>query len=180
MQTDQIVWRNQADVQKNLSAMEIDWLFDRGSLTQRLTLLSSQRFSLEVLSEGYASLRLDECLKLQLLFPQKQWVREVILKGDNQSWVYARSIIIKSDLGQDDKQLTRLGCHPLGSVLFTDEQFQRSLIEVANYPVTIIPVFEGSLGLWGRRSTFSGQNSVVLVQEIFLPKFWQYIKNDKE
>ncbi|WP_050798298.1 chorismate--pyruvate lyase family protein [Commensalibacter intestini] len=130
-------WQKCHRLQKQLSELEIDWLFGEGSLTQRLTLLSNHHFSLAVLSEKETYLREDEYVYLNIASSRKERVREVVLKGHNEPWVYARSVIIPDDKTSDT--LIDIGQKPLGAILFTSNHFQRSELEAASYPIHLMP-----------------------------------------
>lgn len=171
----QLNWQKRQKSQQ-LPEMEIDWLFDKGSLTQRLTLLSNHHFSLEVLSEKETYLREDEYVYLNIASSQKEQVREVVLKGYNEPWVYARSVIIPNDKTSDI--FMDIGQQPLGAILFTSNHFQRSELEAASYPIHLMPFGYHYDNLWARRSCFTSDQQRILVQEIFLPQFWSQTKKD--
>lgn len=149
-------------------------MFDEGSLTQRLTLLSNHHFSLEVLSEKETYLREDEYVYLNIASSRKERVREVVLKGYNEPWVYARSVIIPNDKTSDT--LIDIGQKPLGDILFISNHFQRSELEVTSYPIHLMPLLYRYDHLWARRSCFTSDQQKILVQEIFLPQFWSQIR----
>lgn len=170
----QLNWQKRHRLQNQLPEMEEDWLFDEGSLTQRLTLLSNHHFSLEVLSEKETYLREDEYVYLNIASSRQERVREVVLKGYNEPWVYARSVIIPND--KDSDRLIDIGQKPLGAILFTSNHFQRSELEAASYPIHLMPLLYRYDDLWARRSCFTSDQQKILVQEIFLPQFWSQIR----
>lgn len=172
MQINELKWQNSTALQAHLSSLEKTWLFNHDSLTKRLEMLSEDTFSLLVLSQTKQRLRKDECKALNLPFPYQEYVREVILQGYQQPWVYARSIISSMSLENGGESLQNIGTKPLGSILFTKNQFTRSPIEVTLYPSSLLPSDYCSSNLWGRRSIFTGKKQTVLVHEIFLPAFW--------
>lgn len=76
-----------------------DWLFvNQDSLTQRLTTLSANHFSVTPLSEGWQRMRNDECAALGVADGSQGWVREVYLRGHGEPWVFARSVSARSAL----------------------------------------------------------------------------------
>lgn len=169
-------WYTYEDVQERLSAIEQEWLFNRGSLTKRLEDLSQKNFSLEILSEGTQFLREDEYGFLNSPALQPEWVREVILKGHDALWVYARSVILSDYIkGQDVQSSIHKGKQPLGSMLFDKNNFDRSIIEVTDYPTKMLLLNCSYKYLWARRSCFKNATQTILVQEIFLPDFWRYL-----
>lgn len=153
-------------------ACVLDWLFDEGSLTRRLTHLSDDRFSVTPLFEGWRPLRTDECAALDLAEGSEGWVREVYLRGHGQPWVFARSVAARSALQSDGLQMDELGSRSLGELLFCDQAFQRRAIEVCHYPEPWLPTEIRASELWGRRSRFDRGALSVLVAEVFLPSLW--------
>lgn len=96
-----IKWCTESVLQEQVTELEADWLFNEDSLTQRLTAVSQQQFSIEVLLEEWQTLRQDEYQKLAAPIDKKGWVREVFLKGCGEPWVYARSVALQTDLKND-------------------------------------------------------------------------------
>ncbi|CAI3925645.1 chorismate--pyruvate lyase family protein [Commensalibacter communis] len=173
-------WSTYSELSTQLSNIEIDWLFNQGSLTKRLVELSDNQFSLEILSEKTQKLRQDECDYLNISSSSQQSVREVLLKGKEIPWVYARSIILCNNIDQSDTSiLINIGTNPLGSILFEKDQYNRSVIEVTKYPVDLLPFEHSDNDLWARRSKFNSDTHIVLVQEIFLSDIWRVIQSIK-
>jgi chorismate--pyruvate lyase len=98
-------------------------------------------------------------------------VREVILRGKNQPWVFARSIIPLS-LCQSD--FANLGDKPLGQLIFNDKRFTRSPFQLAHLPQPAPWLaklgFSCAGQLWGRRSVFCFEEMKMMVAEVFLPE----------
>jgi chorismate--pyruvate lyase len=104
-------------------------------------------------------------------FNPKEWqVREVILWGDNQPWVFARSIIPQRLCESD---FVHLNTKPLGQLLFNDKRFKRMPFEVTNMCSSKAFLEElhisSEMDLWGRRSAFSFEDIKMTVSEVFLP-----------
>lgn len=155
------------------SALQRDWLQDEGSLTRRLTALSAERFSVAVLDEGWQALRDDECTALGCAAGSEGWVREVLLCGADEPWVFARSVASQAALQQEPFALERLGQQPLGHLLFSDRAFTRGPIECCHYPAAALPAACRQDGLLGRRSLFVRGVLGILVAEVFLPALWR-------
>jgi chorismate lyase len=145
-------------------------LLDRGSLTERLIAVSDGQFRVEVLRQRWGVARADEARLLGLKPRQAALIREVILHGKHQPWVYARSILPAKSLNHSLRHLKRLGNKPLGAVLFSDPHLQRSDIEIARLDPQHLP-FGISQAVWGRRSVFFLHGQPLLVSEVFLPDF---------
>lgn len=163
----------------NLPRSLASWLFDRDSLTTRLT-SHCDVFSVVVLNSGACDISPAE----QLLFPDIEMplnCREVLLLCDGVPQVYARSLIPSQALEQSDIGLKKLGNNSLGQVLFQAPQAQRGPIEVSQFnQCSSIANLASQLNLtptqslWGRRSLFTLQHYPLLVSEIFLPSALAY------
>ncbi|MHB2250677.1 chorismate lyase [Pseudomonas fitomaticsae] len=170
------LWRPQSELTPLPDTSTLDWLFDEGSLTRRLTRLSDDGFSVTPLFEGWQTLRDDECVALDLAEGSEGWVREVYLRGHGEAWVFARSVASRSALQGDGLHMDELGSRSLGELLFCDHAFQRRAIEVCHYPEHWLPEGSRAAGLWGRRSRFDRGALSVLVAEIFLPTLWEAVR----
>jgi chorismate--pyruvate lyase len=173
-------WLTQSRLRPFPAPPILEWLFDEGSLTRRLTRLSSDGFSVTPLFEGWQPLRDDECAALDLAPASVGWVREVYLRGHGQPWVFARSVAARGALEGDGLHMDELGSRSLGELLFCDQAFIRQAIEVCRYPRQWLPVDHQTDGLWARRSRFDRGPLSVLVAEIFLPRFWQALHDHPE
>ena len=151
------------------------WLLDRGSLTQRLVAASEGQFRVRILTQGIAKPRRTEAKALGIPHQHYAVVREVILYGHDQPWVYARSVLPLSSLTGRLARLRKLDERPLGALLFADPSMRRGKLEVAKMPPAKVAL-PRELGifdtpLWGRRSVFYVADKPLLVSEIFLPTF---------
>lgn len=168
-------WLNAAQLPEP-TAQERDWLFNEDSLTRRLTALSDEGFSVLPLNEGWQPLRSDECAALDVAQHSQGWVREVYLRGHAQPWVFARSVAARDALQDTGMDLQHLGSRSLGELLFSDQAFARSALQVCRYPAAWLPADSRNASLWARRSCFRRGALGVLVAEVFLPDFWQAVR----
>ncbi len=168
-------WLPALQLQPLPSAAELDWLGEEGSLTRRLTALAGGAFHVEVLAEGWQVLRDDECAALACATGCEGWVREVLLCGGGQPWVFARSVASRAALQQEPFALDRLGQQPLGHLLFSDPGFSRGPIECCRYQAADLPAAQCASGLLARRSLFRRGVLGLLVAEVFLPALWQAV-----
>ena len=132
-----------------------------------------RQFSVSVIGQGKAALTNDE--KQQLNDQGEDWiVREVILLGDDVPWVFARSILPKSELDGSLNRLARLGNQPLVQIIFNDTQFERLPIQVTcinpSDPLLNQLSIDATHPLFGRRSLFRYSRTHLLVAEVFLPQ----------
>ncbi len=159
-----------------------DWLFDQGSLTQRLTQLCSNAFTVQLLSEGWQTLSEDECQTLNIANQSCGWVREVFLCDGQQPWVFARSVASQAELESSGFDISQLGTRSLGELLFSHQAFSRGAMYICQLPCQQLPKTaqqqtSNQTHLWARRSCFQKDALGVLVAEVFLPKLWQDTNN---
>ena len=142
------------------------WLLDTGSLTERLQ-SCCERFSLTRLGQGNSPLYANEQRWLPPEAGNHWQVREVILHGDGQPWVFARSVLPQTLI---DRELANLGGQPLGKRLFNDNRFIRSDFELCRVPASAFTFCDTPQPqwLWGRRSRFHLKDDYIIVAEIFL------------
>lgn len=162
----------------NLPRSLRNWLLDRGSLTLRLQKKSHGHFSVSVLKQRWERPRLDEARALNIPPHQFVLVREVILYGCDQPWVYARSVLPPQALNGRLRFLRRLGNKPLGALLFSNPSIKREPVVVQRVAQSRLPVLLQQSGspLWGRYSifrygSFYHRKQGILVSEVFLPAF---------
>lgn len=150
------------------------WLLDSGSLTAKLLTLSSGHFKVQVLRQIHARASRSEALALGIGINQRCLVREVILRGHNQPWVFARSVLPLSSLTGSLRHLRKQGARPLGAFLFSQPHLKRSPIALAlisGHHAYLPEALIGTHSVWGRRSIFSIDDKPLLVSEVFLPDF---------
>lgn len=173
------VWQNTRRDKVRLSAKipngHYSWIKDKGSLTQKLIKKSSGKLRVEVLGQQIQAVRTSEKQTLGIKHGRHAVVREVILYGNNEPWVYARTVIPLNTLHGPLRHLHYLGNKPLGEKLFTDPTMKRGQIEVAVFSAQQLPEklqkMEGDI--WGRRSVFHLKGKPLLVAEVFLPTLFE-------
>ncbi len=153
------------------SAALNDWLFDQGSLTQRLTQLCRNQFTVEVLAEGWQTLTDDECHALNIPNNSCGWAREVFLCDKQRPWVFARSVASQAELQASSFDISQLGTRSLGELLFSHQAFNRGEMYICQMPCLQLPERTQQLAapqkyLWARRSCFQKNTLGVLVAEV--------------
>lgn len=152
----------------------LPWLRDERSLTRRLSLLLGRPIRVERLYQRWERPRRSEARLLGLPSGQRALVREVILWGGDEPWVYARSILPVSALRGDLTRLRRLREAPLGSLLFRHRNLARTPFEYCAVTPTQparVRQLAGGGTLYGRRSRFTLGRRQLIVAELFLPGF---------
>jgi chorismate--pyruvate lyase len=161
-----------ADQRPNLALRR--WLLDKNSLTAKLIALSGHAFHVEIVQQSIAVPQRDERQLLGMKDKQVALVREVVLYGCNQPWVFARSLLPLSSLEGELRHLRKQGNRPLGAFLFSQPHLQRGAIAVSaiSRDHGYLPKRLASADpVWGRRSVFSLSNQPLLVSEVFLASF---------
>ena len=150
------------------------WLLDSGSLTAKLIKLSHGEFRVEVLQQLPARASRSEAFALGIGVHELCLVREVILKGRDKPWVFARSVLPLSSLTGSLRHLRKQGTRPLGAFLFSQPHLSRSPIAlslISRHHSYVPAELIQNHSLWGRRSVFSLDGKPLLVSEVFLSDF---------
>ena len=154
------------------------WLSDRGSLTERLIDASHNQFAVEVLSQVEKLPDESEARALNIPPSSEVLIRQVILKGKDTPWVFARSILPFTTLTGRLEALRHIDSQPLGAVLFNDPSMSREPVAASYMTAAGLHVPKSICNqmthLWGRRSVFRLDSKPLLVSEIFLPSFQDY------
>lgn len=139
------------------------WLLDKTSLTQKLRARCDD-FRVELIFEGYATPLLDEALRLNLAPHHQAWLRTVCLTCQNQPVIYARSVIPHFDQQNPWWSLKQLGDQPLGEILFSRTDLNRSEFEFcqADWPQINAPQ------KLARRCSFEQNHAPLLLTEVFV------------
>lgn len=147
-----------------------NWLLDTGSLTERLQ-SQCMRFDLTLIGQRQMQPEVEEMKQLSLSGDGRFQIREVILSGNGQPWVFARSVLPQALCDMD---LANLGRRPLGQIIFNDERFVRQPFQLlkidAGDPFQTHIHVDPRFQLWGRRSVFQFNRLQLMVAEIFLPR----------
>ena len=154
-----------------------NWLFDAGSMTQKLTAAGNKPLVVKLLSSEHQDISEQEQQLLNCQISTTTFVREVVMQVDGLSWVYGRTVIPDETLKGSGRQLKQLGTKSLGDILFKNKKNLRLSMEIAKinnhhdlFPQLLAEVREDkALELWARRSMFLFEDSPLLVQEVFLP-----------
>ena len=151
-----------------------NWLLDAGSLTAKLIKLSQGNFRVQVLQQVYGRATRSEALALGISFNSLCLIREVVLRGQDQPWVFARSVLPLTSLTGPLRHLRKQGTRPLGAFLFSQPHLKRSPIAlslISGHHGYVPRELIAHSPVWGRRSVFSLDDKPLLVSEVFLPGF---------
>ncbi|OGT35995.1 MAG: hypothetical protein A2W28_08770 [Gammaproteobacteria bacterium RBG_16_51_14] len=181
-----LVWRTQQQSGLNRLPKGLrDCLLEQGSLTRYLQKYCRSQFCLQLKDQSWKRPAHDESQLLGLKEGEYALIREVLLRCNCTTWVYARSIFPGCTLSGAQRRLATLGKRPLGGVLFADQSTSRKNAGYAVIPPTdmlyqLAGVNTNTGGeLWGRRSIFQIQQKPILVIEVFLPAITKCMNTGK-
>ena len=153
-------WLNNTQLKSCLKKQNIlEWLNEEGSITAKIS--SDSKFKLKILSDDIGNAEDEEYLALNIP-SQKVRIREVILYGDSEPLVYARSIIPNQTSSKGYPGLGSIGSKPLGDLLFQSELFIKIHREFAQFQTPDKEV------VWGRRTHYLVRGYPLSVMEVFL------------
>ena len=166
-------WQD-ASAENNCPEEVLSWLLDETSLTTKLEQQCNE-FNVQIKQQINTNSK-ESMLSEHFSYPQKIFVREVLLHCDGVANVFAQTEIPHTTLSGAQEKLANLGSEALGKVLFKDKTLKREKIEIAEFQEgSIIHRFIESLqqtcnhSLWARRSLFYVEGKPLLVSEVFLP-----------
>ncbi|ENN91216.1 chorismate lyase [Bartonella bovis] len=132
-----------------------DWLMEPGSMTRRFERHCAQ-IHIDPQRECFITYDKLEEEAEHLPKTSRYWLREIVLRGDNQPWLLGRTVIPQETL-DDHNQLTNLGKLPLGRYLFNSKELTRDYIHIGRKDA-----------LWARRSRLRLADKPLLLTELFL------------
>ncbi len=179
------IWHNQAKATLlKLPGFVKQELFADNSLTIRISDVGA--FSVAVIEQKKSELFLGESLSLKVFPKSLANVRNVLLGCDNTPVIFARTVLPLPYLKRNTLRLTKLGNKSLGSVLHANRTTIKQPTEIAildtthylfNYIQNKCKVKLRSK-IYARRTIFEFDQHRLLVNEIYLPAYWQKIYSD--
>lgn len=152
------------------------WLTKPYVLTKALQKASNYSPSIEVLSQSFSSLEIDE----QLVHCSREaYLREVFLMVKEEPWVYAR-VSVSSECSEFLEKLLTVGNRPIGvNLLYNDPDLKRSGFQYRFYENFTLGKSRHHLSfsgqsVWARRSAFISSQAQLLVSEFFSPTIQPY------
>lgn len=154
------------------------WIYEKGSLTQRLRANFTGTLTVSVLFLERQKPFAHETQLLKLSCQQRVLVREVLLSVENKPLILARTCIPFKTLKSTQYNLSRLGNRPLGEVIFSYPKLQRKTMDYGsiacnNFSYAIKQEIKLNQPIWGRRIIYSIKGHALLINEFFLPELLQ-------
>ena len=134
------------------------WLLEDGPITEKIK--SSEVFKLNLLIDEIDKVEDSEADFLGENLGMIK-TREVILMGNDEPKVFARSLIPLVTIEKGFARLGELGTKPLGDILFEKEIFKRTKIVFAKFR-------NDKKLFWGGKSKYIVNNHPLSVMEVFL------------
>lgn len=168
-------FRDQPNVHHQLSTAVQCWVYETGSLTQRLRQTYGSSVAVTILFHHWRTPFLTE--RKLLAVPEHRYtlVREVMLHSAGKPLLLARTIIPEATLKGAHRNLSHLGTRPLGEVIFSYPKLQRLAMEVtlvkpASWSQSTTALASIDTPIWGRRTVYAIAGQSMLVSEFFLPE----------
>ncbi|MDO9103788.1 MAG: chorismate lyase [Methylovulum sp.] len=168
---------NRQGTRHKLPATLQSWVYESGSLTQRLRRSYGHAVAVDVLLQQWACPFLSE--RTLLKQPEHRYclIREVLLHADGQPLILARTIIPANTIKVARSNLSQLGTRPLGEVIFACPELERSAMGIALVKPSLWTPAVGTAAainqpVWGRRTVYTIMSKTMLVSEFFLPGLW--------
>jgi chorismate lyase len=154
------------------------WIYESGSLTQRLRLEYGSGVCVSILRQGWHLPFINECSILGIRRGHHAMIREVVLHVDNMPLILARSVIPVATIKIAQRNLSHIGNRPLGEIIFSYPNLHRLSLEIAapksiNWSIPSKNRFNLEQSIWGRRTEYAIPTETMLVSEFFLPTLFK-------
>ena len=170
------VWQeNRQGLRHKLPGNVQSWMYESGSLTQRLRDYYGAGVAVKVLLKRWQTPFLSERRLLNLPEHQYSLTREVLLYVRGKPLILARTIIPAATVKTAKSNLSRLGNRPLGEIIFSYPKLERiamdvTLINPSIWTSSALAEVNIKQPLWGRRTVYGIAHQHMLVSEFFLPE----------
>ncbi|GAW84889.1 chorismate--pyruvate lyase [Bathymodiolus platifrons methanotrophic gill symbiont] len=159
----------------NIPAPAASWIYEAGSITQRLRDYYGSRVRVQVLNNQWQRAFISESRLLKTHPEKYSLTREVLLYADDIPLVLARTIIPEATISSAQQNLSHLGNRPLGEVIFPYPRLERLAMQITQVQCNQWrpPIQQKAFinqPLWGRRTVYAIHHHPLLVSEFFLPE----------
>ncbi len=166
--------KNRPGIKQTIPLEVQSWIYETGSLTQRLRAHFGSRLHIRILLQQRHKPFIQERQLLKQPPAQYTLIREVLLHADNIPLILARSIIPEATIQVAHRNLSHLGTRPLGEVIFAYPNLQRLSLEITQvspdaWREPCRNEFQIQQPVWGRRTIYAIPAQPLLVSELFLP-----------
>lgn len=158
----------------NIPENAASWIYEAGSITQRLRNYYGTKVRVQVIKNQWQSAFISESRLLKTPIGKYTLTREVLLYADDIPLVLARTIMPSQTIRTAHQNLSHLGTRPLGEVIFSYPHLERLALEITQIPTfrwkqAIQQENHINESIWGRRTIYAIHHQPLLVSEFFLP-----------
>lgn len=150
------------------------WVYEPGSLTQRLRNYYGAGVAVKILFNQWQPPFLTESQRLHLPVQRYSLIREVLLHVDDKPLILARTVLPQATINIAKRKLSKLGTRPLGEVIFSYPNLQRLETDLCcisaqrwTSELRQLVAIEGKI--CGRRTVYAIEQQPMLVSEFFMP-----------
>ena len=159
----------------NIPDNAASWIYESGSITQRLRDYYGSSVRVQVLNNQWQRAFISESRLLKSSPTKYTLTREVLLYAGDIPLVLARTIIPERTIRSAHQNLSHLGNRPLGEVIFSYPKLERLALEITQVSCNlwreeIQQKIQIKQSLWGRRTVYAIHHHPLLVSEFFLPE----------
>jgi len=163
----------------NIPNSAASWIYETGSITQRLRDYYGPRVRVQILNNQWQRSFISESRLLNTPTEKYTLTREVLLYADDTPLILARTIIPQHTISSAHRNLSHLGNRPLGEVIFSYPRLERLALEITQvqchqWKHSIQQTTQIDQALWGRRTVYAIHHHPLLVSEFFLPVIFQH------
>ncbi len=168
------LWReHKRGVQHCLPENIKSWVYEPGSLTQRLRDYYGNKVAVTVLAQYWHMPFLSESRQLRLSAHRYVLIREVLMHANGKPLLLARTTIPQKTIKVAHRNLAHLGNRPLGEVIFSYPDLERVAMDITHiqpdaWTPQILSMVDMNPPAWGRRTVYAIQQRTMLVSEFFL------------
>lgn len=171
----------------NIPHKYINWLIRPYVLSKALRRICNE-FSVQLISQEFGFLNDDETEVLNGAPFEMGLVRQTFLKGDGNTYVYARVVIPKQTYISNKEMLRIIGEKPIGeNFLYNNPKMSRSIFQIKLlkphhqlYKNAVNFTDEKPPELWARRSVFHLDNDPLVISEVFFDAIPDYVLTTEE
>ena len=170
------VWlEHHAPLARTLPESAQSWIYEAGSLTQRLRDQYGSSVAVKVLFHRWKKPFLSEQRLLKTPYRRACLIREVLLHVDDTPLILARTILPEKTIRVAHRNLSHLGNRPLGEVIFSYPKLERwamqlTQIQPSLWQDNVAKENHINQPVWGRRTIYAIHHQPMLVSEFFLPE----------
>ena len=169
--TQALAWRHIAALRPRPPQASNRLLQTQQSLTKLCQHNCQQGFRVEPILQQWTKPGVEESRLLGHPPGQLAYVRHVLLRCENASWLFARTVIPHASLSGPCRQMLHLGSRSLGVFLFSFK-FRKcqpsQAVQISPKQLQELSGLQSPKPVWGRRNVYIIKGRKLLITEVFL------------